>query len=271
MKLAYMYATPEVTHSKVTAIQGEIAPTLARIREVGYQGVELLVCDPARIDARAVEKAIADEGLDVPAICTGEIYGEAKLSFADPSPAKRREARERMKDAMALASRFDGAVNVGRLRGRYQEGIATQQTLDWITEALVECSEAYPGTHILMEPVNHLYANCLLGTQEMLDFIAEVARPNVGIMLDMVHILVEGEDLPTSLRRAQRYGCLRHFHVSDSDRLPVGDGEYDIAAVMASLRDISYDRYVTAETFQIPNSSIAIQASFDSMRPYFSF
>jgi len=268
MKFAYMYATPDVAHSKVTAIQGDVGQTLAHIRKVGYEGVEFLVADPGRIDAAEVEAAVRAEGLDVPAVCTGEVYGEAGLSFADPDPAKRRLARDRMKAAMAFAQRFGAAVNVGRLRGRYQEGVEPGQTMAWITEAVAECADAYPGTRIVMEPVNHQYANCLMGTQDTLDFVQSVGRPNVGIMLDMVHILMEGEDLPASLRAARARNCLWHFHVSDSDRLPLGDGAYDLAAVMAALRDIAYDDYVTVETFQIPDGAHAIQASFEALRPF---
>src|SRR5690606_27657581 len=115
----------------------------------------------------------------------------------------------------------------------------------------------------------HQYANCLTGTRDMLDFVASVDLPNVGIMLDMVHILVEDEDLPASLRAAHESKRLWHFHVSDSDRLPVGDGRYDMAAVMAALRAIGYDDYVTVETFRIPDARHAIQASFNALRPYF--
>ncbi|MCC2596758.1 sugar phosphate isomerase/epimerase [Pusillimonas sp. MFBS29] len=269
MKLAYMYATPDVRHSKVTAIQGDIKPTLAKIRQVGYEGVELLVCDPARIDANALEDAANQEGLDVPAVCTGEVYGEAGLSFADADPERRQRAIDRMKAAMALAQRFGAAVNVGRLRGRYQDGVSPEQTLDWIARALAECAREYPDTRIVMEPVNHLYANCLMGTSDMLEFIDRVALPNVGIMLDMVHMLVEGEDIEKSLLQAQQRNCLWHFHVSDSERLPVGDGSYDIAAVFQALEKASYDQYVTVETFQIPDSGHAIQASFNALRPYF--
>src|SRR5699024_8484698 len=106
MKLAYMYATPDVGHSKVTAIQGDPSSTLARIRETGYTGVELLVRDPREIDVVALHDAVNDAGLDVPAICTGEVYGEDKVSFADPDPQCRREARDRMRSAMELAARF---------------------------------------------------------------------------------------------------------------------------------------------------------------------
>jgi len=269
MKLAYMYATPDVGHSKVTAIQGDPSSTLARIRETGYTGVELLVRDPREIDVVALHDAVNDAGLDVPAICTGEVYGEDKVSFADPDPQCRREARDRMRSAMELAARFGASVNVGRLRGRYGDEVPASQTLQWIEDAIRECAQAWPDVRILMEPVNHLYANCLMGTQDMLDFIERVNLPSVGLMLDMVHIIIEGEDLLDSLQKGEASGRLWHFHFSDSDRLPMGDGHYDIAAVIKALQAVGYTGYTTVETFQIPDASHAMEKSFNTLKPYF--
>ena len=112
MKLAYMYATSEVAPAKVTAIQGDASACFARIRELGYEGVELLVRDPRAIDHALVERQLADAGLAMPAVCTGEVYGEDKLSLADPAPARRAETLERMIAAMDLAARF-GASGAG--------------------------------------------------------------------------------------------------------------------------------------------------------------
>ncbi len=268
MKLAYMYATPDVSPAQVTAIQGEIGPTLARIRRTGYTGVELLVRDPARIDSAALESAVQLEGLDVPAICTGEVYGEDGLSFADPDPVTRSVARDRMLASLELASRFGAMVNVGRLRGRFVEGVDPRQTMDWITEAVTACAKSYPDTAVVMEPVNRHYANCLLNSVETMEFIRSIDLPNVGIMLDSVHMMIEGEDIVASMRESASH--FWHFHISDSDRLPVGQGSYRIEEFMDALAAMDFRRYVAVETFQIPDGDQAVQASFDYLRPYFS-
>jgi hypothetical protein len=91
---------------------------------------------------------------------------------------------------------------------------------------------------------------------------------NVGIMLDSVHMMVEGEDILASMRASGSH--FWHFHVSDSDRLPVGQGSYDIKEFMDALRATEFQRYVTVETLQIPDGVQAIQESFDSLRPYFN-
>lgn len=270
MKLAYMYATPDVGHSKVTAIQGDLEPTLEHIRRTGYTGVEFLVRDPSVLDVAAIEDAVAKAGLDVPAICTGEVYGEDLISFADPEPARRKEAIRRMKAAQALAERFGASVNVGRLRGRFTEGIHPDQTMDWIRQAVTECANAYPSTRIVIEPVNHQYANCMVKTADAMKFVEEINLPNVGLMLDMAHMLIEGEDLPASIRAVSEKQRLWHFHFTDSDRKPAGDGHYDMDEAVQALRAVSYDAYCTVETFQIPDSRYAIKRSYETLQSYFS-
>ena len=264
MKLAYMYATPDVAPARVTAIQGPMEDVLLGLAAAGYAGVELLVCDPARIQRTALRDAIGASGLDVPAICTGEVYGQDGLSFADPDPAIRRAARDRMNAAMDLAAEFGAMVNVGRLRGRYADDVAPERTLAWIAEAIEAALRAFPEVPVVLEPVNRNYANCLTRTGEAVDFVRGLSLPGLGIMLDAVHILVEGEDVAAAFDRAG--DLTKHFHISDSDRLPVGDGTYDIPAIMRAVAQSGFEGYVTVETFQAPEGREASLKSYRAMQ-----
>jgi sugar phosphate isomerase/epimerase len=159
-------------------------------------------------------------------------------------------------------------VNVGRLRGRFVDGVPNEQTLDWMAEAVVACATYRPEVAIVMEPVNHQYANCLLNTRDTLDFVRRINLPNVGIMLDSVHMSVEGEDADASMHAALPW--FWHFHISDSDRLPVGAGTLDIASFFAALDRVGFHRTVTVETFQIPDARTAIAASYRAVARYFA-
>lgn len=267
MKLAYMYATPDVTHNEVTAIQGDMSEVLSQIRQIGYTGVEFLVRDPRIIDQKKLRKIIEHLQLDVPAICTGEIYGEDYVSFADKDPCIRAEAIERMKACMEMAESYGAMVNVGRLRGRYVEDVPASKTRQWVKEAIIECAEAYPQVPIVMEPVNRNYANYLLTANEMLEFINQVNRPNVGMMLDLEHMLTEGENLSNTIQRVKTY--FWHFHITDTNRFPPGYGQYDFDIIMDILVQSGYDNYVTVESFQKPNSSLAIVRSYETLKNYF--
>lgn len=267
MKLAYMYATPEVAPAKVTAVQGEAAACFARIRGLGYEGVELLVRDPRVFDHALIERQLADAGLAMPAICTGEVYGEDRLSLADPEPARRAETLERMIAAMDLAARFGAMVNVGRMRGRYLDGVERAQTEAWVTEGMQAAADARPGTRIVLEPVNHQYANFLMGTAEAARFARGLDRANIGLMLDLAHITIEGERHSGSL--AEAGDLFWHYHVCDSDRRAVGHGGWDIAAALNDLDAIGYDGWITAEHFQVPDADTAMEQSIRWLRAHY--
>lgn len=259
MKLAYMYATPEVAPARVTAIQGDAAACFARIRQLGYEGVELLVRDPRAFDHALLERQLADAGLAMPAVCTGEVYGEDKLSLADPDPARRAETLDRMIAAMDLAARFGAMVNVGRMRGRYMDGVERAQTEAWAAEGMQAAADARPDIRIVLEPVNHQYANFLMGTAEAARFVRGLRRKNIGLMLDLAHITIEGEKHRDSL--AQAGDLFWHYHVCDSDRQAVGHGDWDIVAALNDLEAIGYDGWITAEHFQVPDAETAMEQS----------
>lgn len=267
MKLAYQYATEDVTHSNVTAIQGDPAQVLPFLRKIGYTGVEFLVRDPAKIDQVTLARIAAEEGLDTPAVCTGEVYGEDGISFADPDPVRRTIAIDRMMASMEMGARFGAMVNVGRLRGRFTDGVAPEQTMDWINAALCQCADAFPDVRIVLEPVNHLYANCLLGTEESVAFVRQTGRANIGLMLDIVHMLVENEDPVKSM--AITGDLFWHYHISDSDRLPVGAGSYDIDAIMSGVQQSGFDAYVTAEHFQRPDGPSSAKQTYQRLAGFF--
>ncbi len=267
MKLAYMYATPEVAPAHVTAVQGDAAACFARIKELGYEGVELLVRDPRAIDHGLIERQLADAGLAMPAVCTGEVYGEDKLSLADPEPSRRAETLERMIAAMDLAARFGAMVNVGRMRGRYLDGVERAQTEAWVAEGMQAAADARSETRIVLEPVNHQYANFLMGTAESARFVRGLHRANIGLMLDLAHITIEGEVHRDSLAAAG--DLFWHYHVCDSDRRAVGHGEWDIAAALNDLDAAGYDGWITAEHFQIPDPDAAMEQSIRWLRRYY--
>ena len=60
-----------------------------------------------------------------------------------------------------------------------------------------------------------------------------------------------------------------HFHISDSERLPVGAGNYEIEPIFAALKGAGYEGYVTIETFQVPDGETSLQTSYRTLARYF--
>ena len=101
-----------------------------------------------------------------PAIGTGQAWGEEGLSFTDPDPQmSAARAIERIKSHIPVASRFGAVIIIGLIRGIVKPGVDPAQAMDWLIEALRECSEAAQphGIRLALEPINR-YETTLINT-----------------------------------------------------------------------------------------------------------
>ena len=141
---------------EAVAFKGDLDRNLAKIAGWGYDGVELAIRDPRAVDAEELADRVAAHGLAVPAIGTGQAWGEEHLSYSDPDPAVRRAAIERTKAHIPVAHRLDALIIIGLLRGLVRPGVSQAQALEWVTAALAECcaEAARSGVRIALEPIN---------------------------------------------------------------------------------------------------------------------
>src|SRR5512135_2166190 len=96
MKLSVVLSIQPARFQAAT-FKGDLDTNLARIAALGYDGVELAIRDPALLDIDEVQAAVTRHNLRVPAIGTGQAWGEEGLSLTDPSPEVRAAAVERIK------------------------------------------------------------------------------------------------------------------------------------------------------------------------------
>ena len=265
MKLAYMAATQEIHNEKITCLRGEYDQVFQLIAKNGYTGVKLMVRNPFEVDFAGIEKSAKKYHLDIPVLCTGEVYGEDKLSFGDPNPSVRHEAIKRGKEAMKMAGNFRACVNVGRLRGRFHDNVARKDTIAWIKDGFSQVAAANPNTFLMLEPVNHRLANYLLTTTDGVEFVKELNIPNVRMMLDYDHMVIEKEDIEQSVNCAK--GFFQHVHICDSDRLPPGQGTYKFDTFFQALHKAGYEGYVTIESFPTTNYEFDLKTCFQQISP----
>src|SRR5512138_451674 len=141
MKLSVVLSVQPAQFAAAT-FKGDVASSLSQIAALAYQGVELAIRDPSLVDADALQRLVREHGLLVPAIGTGQAWGEEGLSFTDPDIAIRRRAMERIKSHVPLASRLGALIIIGLIRGVVKSGAEHAQAMDWLVEALASCAEA---------------------------------------------------------------------------------------------------------------------------------
>src|SRR5512140_1221320 len=122
MKLSVVLSTQAAQFAAAT-FKGDLDANLAAIAGLGYQGVELAIRDPGLLDVVALDRLLSAHGLLVPAIGTGQAWGEEGLSFTDPDPGIRRCAIERIKSHVPVASRFSALIIIGLIRGIVKPGV----------------------------------------------------------------------------------------------------------------------------------------------------
>jgi sugar phosphate isomerase/epimerase len=265
MKLSIVLSTQPAQFQAAT-FKGDLETNLAQIASLGYDGVELAIRDPKLIDLENLDGMVRKHGLSVPAIGTGQAWGEEGLSFTDPDPDVRAAAIERIKSHIPVAAHFGGVIIIGLIRGIVRPGVDHAQAMDWLVEALRDCSTAaHPdGIRLALEPINRYETTLINNATEGLDLIERVGADNFGLLLDTFHMNIEEADIEASIRACGER--IFHFHVADSNRWYPGAGHLDFASILEALFATGYKGWVSGEFLPHPDAATAARESITSLQ-----
>jgi len=258
MKLAIVLST-HAAQFQAVAFKGDFESNVAKIASYGYQGVELAIRDPKLVNPAELEAVVRKHNLVVPAIGTGQAWGEEGLSFTSDDPDIRRAAIERVKSHIPLAARFKAAIILGLIRGITPKGQTHEQSMTYLVEALQECSAAAAshGVRYALEPLNRYETDLIHTVADGLDLIERVGADNFGLLLDTFHMNIEEPSIEESIRTCG--DRIFHFHVADSNRWPPGAGHLDFMSVLETLFETGYDGWVSGEFMPVPDADTGAQ------------
>jgi sugar phosphate isomerase/epimerase len=265
LKLSIVLSTHAAAFEAVT-FKGNFESNLDLIASLGYDGVELAIRDPRMVDASALEAVLTSRHLKVPAIGTGQAWGEERLSFTAVELPVRRAAIERIKSHIPLAEKLNAIIILGLIRGTTPPGQAQGQSMDRLVEALRECAEsaAAQGVRFALEPINRYETDLIHTTSEGLELIDRVGVDNLGLLLDTFHMNIEEPKIEESLRLAG--GLIFHFHVADSNRWYPGAGHLDFRSILGILFSTGYQGWVSGEFLPRPDAETAAREGITFIR-----
>ncbi len=265
MKLSIVLSTQPAQFQAAT-FTGDLETNLARIASLGYDGVELAIRDPKFVDLHQLASLVGKYNLNVPAIGTGQAWGEEGLSFTDPDPEIRRAAIERIKSHIPIAAHFGAVIIIGLIRGIVKPGVEERQAMSWLVEALTECSNTahVQGIRLALEPINRYETSLINNTTQGLELIERVGAENFGLLLDTFHMNIEEPVLEMSIQRCGRHTF--HFHVADSNRWYPGAGHLNFKTVFNELFSNGYEGWVSGEFLPLPDAQTAAQKSIELLR-----
>lgn len=246
--------------------KGNFEENIAAIREMGFDGVELAIRDPRLIDEAMVLTAVRNAGLEIPAIGTGQAWGEEGLSFTDPEEAVREKAVERVMSHIPFARKAGAVIIIGLLRGMVRPGVNRDDAEAWMTGCFSRCCRAAEreGVRIAFEPINRYETSLLNGVEEGLDFIGRVGGSNLGMLLDTFHMNIEEPSIEDSILKAG--DRIFHFHYADSNRWYPGAGHIRFEPIIKALRETGYTGFLSGEHRPDPEPEEAVRRGLDFMR-----
>jgi sugar phosphate isomerase/epimerase len=189
------------------------------------------------------------------------------LSLTDPSPARRTAALDFLKRMIHFGGQLNAPAILGSMQGKAGGDVSHPQALDWLATALMDAANTAASHNVpfIYEPLNRYESNLINRQADALAFLDSRAIPNTVILADLFHMNIEEPDLPAALRAiAPRLG---HVHFADSNRQAIGHGHTNPAPILATLREISYNGYLSAEILPLPDPKTAAQHFLTSLHP----
>lgn len=229
--------------------------------ELGFASVEVSVRDSEVIDHEWLRRLLADGGVSLCGIATGQGYYNDGLSLTDPDPRTRGLCVSRLKGHIDLASEFGAKVIIGGIRGTLsKDGVVRelQEEAFYDGVRLLADYAAGAGITLAVEPINRYETNMINTVEEGLQAVARVALDNVGLLLDTFHMNIEEPEISHSIRTAGR--MVVYVHIADSNRWAPGFGHIRFAEIMTALDQVGYDGPISAEVLPLPTDEEAARA-----------
>jgi D-psicose/D-tagatose/L-ribulose 3-epimerase len=235
-----------------------LLPVLERLKQIGYDGVEVPVFDLDQNKWAWWARRLDDLGLQR----TANTVIAAEHNPLSADPAVREAAYQHLCQVIDCCA----AVGSPLLCGPHQVALgvftgrgATRVERQRCVEHLRRVSEyaASAGVVRAAEVVTRFELYHLNTLDEAIACIDEVGHPNCRIHLDTVHAHIEEKDPAAAIRRAG--ARIAHVHISENDRGVPGTGSVAWDGTFAALRDIGYDGWLTVEAFGnfLPNLAAA--------------
>ncbi len=131
-----------------------------------------------------------------------------------------------------------------------QPGVSHEQALEWTATTLRDAVKRAEdrGVTICFEPLSPTETNFINTAAEAIDFAQRFRSPNVKIMLDVKAMCSESKPIPQIIRESWPH--FAHFHANDKNLRWPGSGDVDFTPIVAALKEVAYDGFVSVEVFK---------------------
>lgn len=243
-----------------------LAQAFATAAELGFDAVELFLPGPDFVPVDEILSLASKNQLAIAAVGTGAGLLRHGLTLTDPAAEKREAALDFILSMIDFGGRLGAPAILGSMQGRH----LGPESPGHLTSSLRRCAEAAAGHQVpfIYEPLNRYETNLFNRLGDAARFLEANELENVLLLADLFHMNIEERDLVAAIREASRH--IGHVHYADSNRQAMGFGHTDAGKVIDALREISYQGYLSAEIFPLPDPETAARQTLSSIRSFLS-
>ncbi|MFN4260291.1 MAG: sugar phosphate isomerase/epimerase family protein [Gemmataceae bacterium] len=231
-----------------THVTEEHFPLLAKLKQVGYDGVELPVFEGDAGHYRKIRQELDRQGL----ACTTVTIMTPEANPISPDPAIRQAASDRLKWAIDMNAILGSEV----LCGPYHSPLAVfsgtgpsddekQRAADVLRPAADYAQQA--KVKLAIEYLNRFECYFLTTAADARALVQRVGHPNFRSMYDTFHANIEEKNIRQTIKDFA--DSFIHVHISENDRGTPGTGHVHWDETFQTLRDIQYDNWLVIEAF----------------------
>lgn len=226
-------------------------------RELGYTGLEVAPFTLA--DSAEMVSAQERERLRTSASARGvEVLGlhwllvkPAGLYVTHPDPAIRKRTADYFVSLVHLCADLGGKVMIiGSPKQRnLLPGVSQAQAMAFAQEVFTPslAPAAQRGVTLAFEPLGPSETDFIQTVDEALELVRRIDHSNFQLNLDVKAMSSEAKPIPDIIRSAA--GHIAHVQVNDPNLLGPGMGDVKYEPIIAALREVGYDGWLSVEAF----------------------
>lgn len=246
--------------------RGNLEKAFQVAEQLGYDGLEVALADPDEINIKLLHQWVNHYKINIASLATGAIATKDGFIFSSPEKSIRQAAVQRIKKFIDLATGFNSLVVISLVRGGITKG--EEQSKEWITECLIQCSQYAKknGIYLAFEPINRFQDDFFHSILDCMHYLEKNHLSNLGLLIDSFHMNIEDNDMWENIKKANQ--SIIHVHYADNNRLAPGLGHFDFQQMTKILQEIGYTGYLSAEILPYPDSYTAAKQFSSKIKEY---
>jgi D-psicose/D-tagatose/L-ribulose 3-epimerase len=230
-------------------VTGEHFPLLAKLKQTGFDGVELPLFAGDAAHYKTVRKELDNLGLPCSSAVT---VCNAQANPISPDAAVRQAGLDHIRWALEMTAVLGGEVLCGPYHSPLGVFSGTGPTADEkkrAAEVLRQAAEEGQklGVKLAIEYLNRFECYFLTTAADARALVQAVNHPNFRMMYDTFHANIEEKNIPQTI--ASVADSVIHVHISENDRGTPGTGHVHWDETFKALRKAGYDRWLVIEAF----------------------